>query len=134
LRTRKYQHTDSVNYLIEAAYSVSFMTSETYPSVPGAGDRRTVTYTPDAADRLASLNSNATTYAPAASVSSIGYASHNARVMIRARMNSKESCTLALDKGRVGQQRNRRFVYTTTTAEPGFSLWSTAEFRCHAKT
>jgi len=75
---RKYQQTDSVNYLTEASYSVSFMTSETYPSVPGAGDRRTVTYTTDAAGRLASVNSNGTTYAPAASVSSIGYASHNA--------------------------------------------------------
>ncbi len=75
---RKYQQTDSVNYLVEASYSVGFMTSETYPSVPGAGDRRTVTYTPDAAARLASLNSNATTYALGASVSSIGYASHNA--------------------------------------------------------
>src|ERR1041385_4000664 len=75
---RKYQQTDSVNYLIEAAYSGSSMTRENYPSVPGASDRRSVTYTPDAAGRLASLNSNATTYAPAASVSSIGYASHNA--------------------------------------------------------
>ena len=75
---RKYQQTDSVNYLVEASYSVGLMTSETYPSVPGAGDRRTITYTPDAAGRLASLNSNATTYAPGASVSSIGYASQNA--------------------------------------------------------
>ncbi len=75
---RQYQQTDSVNYLVEASYSVTAMTSETYPSVPGATDRRTVTYTPDSAGRLSSLNSNATTYAPAASVSSIGYASSNA--------------------------------------------------------
>jgi hypothetical protein len=37
-----------------------------------------VTYTNDAAGRLASLSSSATSYAPAASVSSIGYAAHNA--------------------------------------------------------
>ncbi|HEX7771477.1 MAG TPA: RHS repeat-associated core domain-containing protein, partial [Pyrinomonadaceae bacterium] len=43
-----------------------------------AGDRRTVTYTNDSAGRTASLNSSATSYAPAASVSSIGYSSHNA--------------------------------------------------------
>jgi len=73
-----YQQTDSVNYLVEASYSVGMMTSETYPSVPGATDRRVVTYTPDSAGRLSSLASNATTYAPTASVSSIGYASHNA--------------------------------------------------------
>jgi len=75
---RQYQRTDSVNYLVEATYNrASGMASETYPSVPGAGDRRTVTYTPDAAGRLASLSSSATTYAPAASVSSIAYAAHN---------------------------------------------------------
>src|SRR6185295_12242353 len=50
----------------------------TYPAVPGAGDRRVVTCTNDAAGRLASLSSSATSYAPAASVSSIGYAAHNA--------------------------------------------------------
>ena len=75
---RQYQQTDSVNYLVEASYSPGFVTSETYPSVPGAGDRRTITFTPDSAGRLASLNSNAPTYAPGASVSSIGYASSNA--------------------------------------------------------
>ncbi|HEY3103764.1 MAG TPA: BPSL0067 family protein, partial [Pyrinomonadaceae bacterium] len=75
---RQYQQTDSVNYLVEAAYAPWGMTSETYPAVTGAGDRRTVTYAPDSAGRLASLNSNATTYAPAASVSGIGYASSNA--------------------------------------------------------
>ena len=75
---RQYQQTDSVNYLVEAAYSVGMMTTETYPSVPGASDRRTVTYTPDSAGRLSSLSSSATSYAPAASVSSIGYASSNA--------------------------------------------------------
>jgi len=76
---RQYQQTDSVNYLAEATYAANgFLKSETYPAVPGAGDRRTVNYTPDDAGRLASLNSVATTYAPAASVASIGYASHNA--------------------------------------------------------
>jgi len=76
---RQYQQTDSVNYLVEASYYAnSSLQNETYPSVPGAGDRRVVSYTNDSAGRLASLNSNATTYAPAASVSSIGYASHNA--------------------------------------------------------
>ncbi len=75
---RQYQQTDSVNYLVEAAYNASGMTSETYPSVPGASDRRTVSYTPDGAGRLYSLASSATSYAAGASVSGIGYASHNA--------------------------------------------------------
>jgi RHS repeat-associated protein len=75
---RQYQQTDSVNYLVEASYSVGTMTSETYPSVPGASDRRTVTYTPDNAGRLSSLSSSATSYAPAASVSSILYAPQSA--------------------------------------------------------
>jgi len=71
---RQYQQTDAVNYLAEAVYSLSgSMQSQTYPSVPGAGDRRTVSYTNDNAGRLASVNSAATSYAPAASVSSIGY-------------------------------------------------------------
>jgi YD repeat-containing protein len=75
----QYQRTDSVNYLVEATYyASSALHTQTYPAVPGAGDRRTVTYTNDAAGRLASLSSSATTYAPAASVSSIGYAAHNA--------------------------------------------------------
>ena len=75
---RQYQRTDSVNYLVEASYRPNSLATETYPSVPGAGDRRTVSYTPDPAGRMASLNSNATSYAPAASVSNIGYAPHNA--------------------------------------------------------
>jgi RHS repeat-associated protein len=76
---RKIQQTDSINYLFEATYNVSgAMTAETYPSVPGAGDRRTVTYGFDNAGRLGSLNSNATSYAPAASVANITYASHGA--------------------------------------------------------
>ena len=75
----QYQRTDSVNYLIEASYYAnSSLHTQTYPAVPGAGDRRVVTYTNDATGRLASLNSSATTYAPAASVSSIGYAASNA--------------------------------------------------------
>ena len=76
---RQYQQTDSVNYLVEATYwANSALKDETYPSVPGYGDRRVVSFTNDAAGRLGSLTSNATTYAPATSVSSIGYASHNA--------------------------------------------------------
>src|SRR6185503_13681279 len=75
----QYQRTDSINYLIEASYYAdSALHTQTYPAVPGAGDRRLVTYTNDSAGRLGSLSSNATTYAPAASVSSIGYAAHNA--------------------------------------------------------
>src|SRR5689334_22006664 len=76
---RQYQQTDGVNYLTEATYYLnSAMATETYPSVPGASDRRTVSYSLDSAGRLSSLSSSATTYAPAASVSSIGYAPHNA--------------------------------------------------------
>lgn len=76
---RQYQQTDSVNYLTEASYFAGRnVQSETYPSVPGFGDRRTVSYSCDSAGRLASLNSNATSYAAAASVSNIGYSSHNA--------------------------------------------------------
>lgn len=75
----QYQRTDAVNYLVEASYYAdSALHTQTYPAVPGAGDRRVVTYTNDSAGRLASLSSSATTYAAAASVSSIGYASHNA--------------------------------------------------------
>ena len=75
---RQYQRTDSVNYLIEATYYADdAIDDETYPSVPGAGDRRVIGYTNDNAGRLASLSSSATSYAPAASVSSIGYASHH---------------------------------------------------------
>lgn len=75
----QYQRTDSINYLTEASYYAnSALHTQTYPAVPGAGDRRVVTYTNDWAGRLGSLSSSATTYAPAASVSSIGYAAHNA--------------------------------------------------------
>lgn len=75
---RQYQQTDSVNYLTEASYFAGgAMQTETYPSVPGFGDRRSVSPTNDAAGRLASLNSNGTSYAAAASVSNINYASHN---------------------------------------------------------
>jgi RHS repeat-associated protein len=75
----QYQRTDSINYLIEASYYAnSALHTQTYPAVPGAGDRRLITYTNDAAGRLGSLSSSATTYAPAASVSTIGYAAHNA--------------------------------------------------------
>src|SRR5439155_25111074 len=65
--------------LVEASYvDTSSLQSETYPAVPGYGDRRTVSYTNDGAGRTASVSSNATSYAPGASVTSIGYASHNA--------------------------------------------------------
>jgi RHS repeat-associated protein len=75
---RQYQQTDSVNYLVEATYNAdSSVATETYPSVPGASDRRTVSFSYDGAGRLSSLSSSATSYAPAASVSSIGYASQN---------------------------------------------------------
>jgi len=77
--TAQYQRTDSVNYLTEATYYLdSSLHTEVYPAVPGASDRRTVTYTPDNAGRLGSWSSSSTSYAVAASVSSIGYASHNA--------------------------------------------------------
>jgi RHS repeat-associated protein len=76
---RQYQRTDAVNYLTEATYYLnSAMATETYPSVPGASGRRTVSYSLDSAARLSSLSSSATTYAPAASVSSIAYAPHSA--------------------------------------------------------
>ena len=76
---RQYQRTDSVNYLVEATYNVgSTLATETYPSVPGASDRRSVSFSYDNAARLSSLSSSATSYAPAASVSSIGYSSQNA--------------------------------------------------------
>ena len=75
---RQYQQTDSINYLVEASYSVGTTTSETYPAVPGSSDRRTVTYGYDDAGRLGYLNSNATSYAAGATITSIGYASSNA--------------------------------------------------------
>ncbi len=75
---RQYQRTDSVNYLSEATYHANgSIDTETYPFVPGASGRRVISYINDTAGRLASLNSSATSYAPAASVSTIGYASHN---------------------------------------------------------
>ena len=75
---RQYQQTDSVNYLMEATYNLANgLASETYPSVPGASDRRTVSFAYDGAGRSSSLSSSATSYGPAASVSSISYAAHN---------------------------------------------------------
>jgi hypothetical protein len=72
-----FQQTDSVNYLVDATYNkAGAMLTETYPVVPGAADRRTVSYTFDMAGRLSALASAATTYAPAASVGSISYAAH----------------------------------------------------------
>jgi RHS repeat-associated protein len=76
---RQHQRTDSINYLTEATYYAnSSLHTQTYPAVPGAGDRRVVSYTNDAAGRLYTLNSTATSYAPAASVAGIGYAAHDA--------------------------------------------------------
>jgi RHS repeat-associated protein len=76
---RQYQQTDSVNYLVEASYNVnSSVASKTYPAVPGANDRRTVSWSYDSAGRMSSLSSSATTYAGAASLSSIQYSSSNA--------------------------------------------------------
>jgi YD repeat-containing protein len=75
---RKYQRTSSVNYLIEASYFAnSAVQSQTYPAVPGGADRRVVSHTNDSAGRLATLSSAATTYAPGATVSAVGYSSHN---------------------------------------------------------
>ena len=75
---RQYQRIDSVNHLVEATYfASSAMQTQTYPAVPGAGDRRLVTYTNDSAGRLGSLNSSATSYAPAASLSTISYSANN---------------------------------------------------------
>ena len=76
---RQYQQTDSVNYLVEATYYVNgSIQNETYPSVPGFGDRRVINYLNDAAGRLASLTSIATSYSSAASVSGISYSPHQA--------------------------------------------------------
>ena len=76
---RHVQQTDGVNYLTEATYYLhGAMLTEAYPAVPGASDRRTVSYSLDSAARLSSLSSSATSYAAAASVSSIGYAPHSA--------------------------------------------------------
>jgi RHS repeat-associated protein len=75
---RQYQRTDSLNYLVEATYYAnSSLQTQTYPAVPGAADRRVVSYTNDTAGRLSAVSSSATSYAPAAGVSSIGYAAHN---------------------------------------------------------
>src|SRR6266850_560385 len=74
---RQVQQTDGVNYLTEATYYLnSTMATETYPSVPGASDRRTVSYSLDSAARLSLLSSSATSYAAAASLSSISYEPH----------------------------------------------------------
>jgi RHS repeat-associated protein len=74
---RHVQQTDNVNYLTEATYYLnSALSTETYPSVPGASDRRTVSYSLDLAARLSSLASAATSYAPAASLNSVSYKAH----------------------------------------------------------
>ncbi len=74
---KRIQRTDSVDYVSDATYNkAGGMLTETRPAVPGATDRRTITYNYDGAGRLLSLNSNATTYAAGASVSTILYAPH----------------------------------------------------------
>lgn len=79
---RRIQRTDSVNYLSEATYNKASATlTETYPAVPGATDRRVVSYTYDAAGRLSALASGATTYAPpgaSVGLSSVTYTAHGA--------------------------------------------------------
>jgi hypothetical protein len=45
--------------------------------MPGASDRRTISYTLDSANRITAMNSSATSYAASASVLNIGYASHS---------------------------------------------------------
>jgi len=74
---RQYQQTDAINYLVEATYYANgSIQNETYPAVPGFGDRRVVSHLNDAAGRLSSLTSNATSYSSGASVSGIGYSPH----------------------------------------------------------
>ena len=76
---RRIQRTDSINYLSDATYNkAGAMVTETYPSVPGATGRRTMTYSFDAAGRLSSLDSPATTYASGASLTGVSYAAHGA--------------------------------------------------------
>jgi hypothetical protein len=76
---RQYQRTDAVNYLVEATYFLNgSKRTETYPAVPGAGDRRTVTYANDSAGRMVSLTAPATTYAPAVSVNTMTYSAASA--------------------------------------------------------
>lgn len=75
--TQQFQRTDSVNYQIDTTYNLaSAMTALTYPG--NGTNRRSASYTMDAAGRLASLSSSSVTYGsntfPAASVSSITYA------------------------------------------------------------
>lgn len=78
---RQIQQTDSTNYLVEASYNLTgSMATETYPAVPGAADRRVITFSYDSSARLSALNSNATSYAPAASVSGISYGPHNSLI------------------------------------------------------
>jgi RHS repeat-associated protein len=76
---RQIQQTDGVNYLVEAAYNkTEGITSETYPSVPGYADRRSISYSYDGSGRLAAMMTAATTFGGAASASGIGYAAHGA--------------------------------------------------------
>jgi len=76
---KRIQRTDSINYLSEATYNkAGAALTETYPAVPGATDRRTISYNYDGAGRLLSLNSGAPTYAAGASVTGISYTPHGA--------------------------------------------------------
>jgi RHS repeat-associated protein len=76
---RRIQRTDSINYLSEATYNSAGATlTETYPTVPGHTNRRTINYSYDGAGRLFELTTAATTYsaAGAANVGSVTYAPH----------------------------------------------------------
>ena len=76
---KRIQRTDSVNYVSDATYNkASSLLTETRPTVPGATDRRIISYNYDGAGRLLSLDSDATTYAAEASVTNILYAPHGA--------------------------------------------------------
>ena len=76
---RRIQRTDSVNYLSEATYDrAGSVLTETYPVVPGATGRRTVTYSFDGAGRLSALDTDPTTYAAGAGVTAVSYTAHGA--------------------------------------------------------
>jgi len=63
-------------YNNSATYNLAGIASETYPSVPGHADRRTINYTYDGAGRAQLITSGATSYAAGASTSNITYSPH----------------------------------------------------------
>jgi RHS repeat-associated protein len=74
---RQVQQTDSINYLVEATYNkAGALKTETYPSVPGHGDRRVVTYDYDFAGRPSTMTTAATSYAAGANAIVNSYAPH----------------------------------------------------------